>query len=1246
MSGDDVQITIRVDDRTAAGFRAVDGRLRDMRGRFVSEGALMSGSMNRLSSSISGVKGSIIPLAAAAVPLAAAFAPVAVKAGAASLAVAAFGVAAAGQASSLKAAADAQKKYEDAVTKSGRGSKAAADAQRAAMASLAGMPEATQRAAVGFQTLKGQYQDFSDSTAKFTMAPVEKSFAVLGEIIPRLTPMVKGSSEQLDRLVTVAGGAVASPGFDAFSDRVSKFANDSLKDGVDGVIHFAQALSQGEASGPIATFMEYAERNGPALRETLTTVGDAVSTLVEAAADAGPGMLTLVNAAAGLVAALPPEVVTVLMQTAVALKAVSLAGAGAAAIAGGVATLGTRLTALGAASAAAGGGLAGMNAALNTMGTGGKAMLAAGAVGALVLATHQLSDNKGPVAVDKLATSLNALTTTGKVTGELKDNFTEMSQSVAMVSKGASDNKLAQLTSDFGTFVGISTGPGISDARKNVDAWDKSMSSLVKSGNTEQAAAQYQLLKKAWVAGGGDLDRLKKFTNDYDSALADAKFEQEMAAQSMGVFGQAAQETSAQLAAQQKASDGLRASILALNDVNRSAYDAQIGFEASLDSLSESFAKHGATLNLDTEAGRANATAMSQAAKSQDDLIASGLAAGESLGSMTKKSSELRESMMKLAVDAFDGNKAKATEYVNTLLGVPSEIKTLVKAEKDEAVTGLAEVQSAIEKTPGTKSVKVDALNGAAIAALRAVGIKTETLPDGRTRVFTSNGQSLGSIGAVTSAMNRLNGKSANTYVTTTYRIRGNPNVASGTYLGSTAGRSADGNIYTGRSYADGGMESHVAQIAQPTFRMWAEPETGGEAYIPLAQAKRPRSQAILGDVAERFGYRLEKFAGGGMSQAQKNARAGLSGSFGISHFGRMAGYGTDPFEKSLGKPADIAALVSALNGARGDIRAAFSGRTESRLLKMLDSTGNSLLKYEKKLNAVNKALDSARGKLSDLRSAASSLSSTVKGGVLSSANITRGASGDGPVTVASIMGGLTEGRDKASAWEKALADLKKRGVSKDLIEQIAEAGISGGGLETAGALLGASSSEIRSMNSLQGQISASATAAGKNSSDAVYGAAIKAQTASVTRLQKSQDKLESTMANLAKNLEKALQRALAGKAAGGIVGGAASGGIRSSMTWVGEQGPELLDLPAGSRVWSNPDSRRKAAQAPWASMLNTPRGGGGRAPADGGAPGQPLVINVNFGGHDLGQIWLDAGRSEVRAHGGSLKATLGNTRD
>lgn len=61
------------------------------------------------------------------------------------------------------------------------------------------------------------------------------------------------------------------------------------------------------------------------------------------------------------------------------------------------------------------------------------------------------------------------------------------------------------------------------------------------------------------------------------------------------------------------------------------------------------------------------------------------------------------------------------------------------------------------------------------------------------------------------------------------------------------------------------GTENHVAQIAGPgAMRLWAEPETGGEAYIPLSPAKRGRSTAILQNVAQRFGLNVTPFADGG----------------------------------------------------------------------------------------------------------------------------------------------------------------------------------------------------------------------------------------------------------------------------------------------------------------------------------------------------------------------------------------------
>ncbi|PSR64001.1 MULTISPECIES: phage tail tape measure protein [Nocardia] len=69
---------------------------------------------------------------------------------------------------------------------------------------------------------------------------------------------------------------------------------------------------------------------------------------------------------------------------------------------------------------------------------------------------------------------------------------------------------------------------------------------------------------------------------------------------------------------------------------------------------------------------------------------------------------------------------------------------------------------------------------------------------------------------------------------------------------------------------ADGGIDNLPGQAtvwsAQTRYYQVSEPETGGEAFIPLAPAKRARSTEILGTVASHFGYGLTPMADGGIA--------------------------------------------------------------------------------------------------------------------------------------------------------------------------------------------------------------------------------------------------------------------------------------------------------------------------------------------------------------------------------------------
>lgn len=104
-----------------------------------------------------------------------------------------------------------------------------------------------------------------------------------------------------------------------------------------------------------------------------------------------------------------------------------------------------------------------------------------------------------------------------------------------------------------------------------------------------------------------------------------------------------------------------------------------------------------------------------------------------------------------------------------------------------------------------------------------------------------------------------------------------------------------NGGIAAAEAYANGGTRlPDRALIQKPDPRgglvQWAEPETGGEAFIPLAMGKRGRSTDILSTVASMFGYALVP--------NEKNV-SGLAGGVAGSVVKRLLqGAGSDRFSK------------------------------------------------------------------------------------------------------------------------------------------------------------------------------------------------------------------------------------------------------------------------------------------------------------------------------------------------------------
>ncbi|NEC76487.1 hypothetical protein [Streptomyces rochei] len=813
-----------------AGISAgADGSLRDLQGRFLTLAdaqrlvddttGQVQRSMTQLSDATDKLGGSIkanlISLLPAAIPVAASLASsaaaVAAQFGAVAVAAGAYALALGPQIGKIGEVADAQEKLDEALATSGAGSAEAGKAALEYERQLAGLSPATQEAAVAVGLLKDSYQEWSDSLSGDVMAPFTKGVAVANALLPETTGLVKGASTQFDRLITLVAGGISTPGFDRLNDRFTDFTTETLDNGIDKLTVFLAKLDAGEYDGGgVAEFFDWAEAQGPVVWDTLENIGEALMNVLQAGADVSVGMLDVVNVLSDIVSAVPPGAIATILQLAIAIKAVRLAAAGGAAASAAMAAIATQVGAMRGAAAGTSGALAGTSAAIGTLSRTAKLAVAGTGIGLLLITLSELSaasDQPKPN-VDSLATSLTELAHSGKVSGEAMRVYGDDLSGLGDALQKVVDPKgLDQVQQSIVSFFGMDSTP-IKNAKEDLNAFDEALASMVSNGNADMAAAALERTIQQLEAQGQSTDGLRGKLDAYNDALAAQALEQELAAQSMGIFGTQAQAVQAKLDAQKSSADGLRQSVLALNDAHRSAYDAQIGFEASLDALTESFATNGATLDLNTEAGRANAQAMSAAAKAHDEMLASGLEAGESMASMTGKSEQLRGEMLRLAQQTGMTDQ-EAQQYVNTLVGTPEDIRTQVILERQDALEGLHNVQSEIRRTPDSHTVTVDTLNSAAIAALEEVGLRTRRLPDGRTEVFTANGQALGSIGSVDRALKNLDGDTASTSVINTIVTNYVTNYLQGRSQHDIVG--AQGGLFTGdrfkrgRGYAGGG---------------------------------------------------------------------------------------------------------------------------------------------------------------------------------------------------------------------------------------------------------------------------------------------------------------------------------------------------------------------------------------------------------------------------------------------------------
>ncbi|MFI1100248.1 phage tail tape measure protein [Streptomyces melanogenes] len=183
--------------------------------------------------------------------------------------------------------------------------------------------------------------------------------------------------------------------------------------------------------------------------------------------------------------------------------------------------------------------------------------------------------------------------------------------------------------------------------------------------------------------------------------------------------------------------------------------------------------------------------------------------------------------------------------------------------------------------------------------------------------------------------------------------------------------KQADGGIL--EFYANGGVrrEQHIAQIAPAgAWRVWAEPTTGGESYIPLSPAKRTRSRAIAEETVRRLGGGpVTWYANGGITgglsgfQYKKLELFTLSGiagnsqtkdgKFDLAKFGKNLGHSVEIAERWR---RDLATVASRAGQDVADALAAMGEQGIDLTHKMATGSSKYLREMSKDLEALAKA--------------------------------------------------------------------------------------------------------------------------------------------------------------------------------------------------------------------------------------------------------------------------------------------------
>ncbi|MFF0822413.1 hypothetical protein ACFYUR_18785 [Micromonospora haikouensis] len=508
----------------------------------------------------------------------------------------------------------------------------------------------------------------------------------------------------------------------------------------------------------------------------------------------------------------------------------------------GIAAMG--VAAQGAAAKMAAMGPAGQKAATGMTGLASATGKAVTALVALQLAGVVFDQFVDPIAdVDRLTKSVENLAETGKTTGELARVFGDNLEGLGLSAATAGDKWFPNLGRSIESLIPptkslneLFYGESFTGSRERIQSLDAAIAQYAKTtNNTAGVNAAWNRVLSASGLDAGELAKIMPQTVDQMERLNGAAHG--------GAGSLAALETRARTltGGLQGAVTSGRDLIDVFNELNGAAIssaEAEIKAEESVDRLSAALKENGRALNKQgTDFDIANEKGRENKQLTLDMIQAAAEAAQkrfEETGSV-EQAAGVYDKYIEALRKTLHGAKL-TDEQIDALIErygmMPPAVTTPVTAPgATTAASQVGGVLYQIRQLPNGKVVVIGAKTAQAMADMRAAKAVLQSFRD---RSFTITGQ-------------------------VRWTSSGNLKVPGGTQLRRWGG------IDRPVAMASGGMmQAGIYPASNPPLVKFAEPETGGEAYIPR-KGDRNRNLSILSEAASWSNARVVPMASGGI---------------------------------------------------------------------------------------------------------------------------------------------------------------------------------------------------------------------------------------------------------------------------------------------------------------------------------------------------------------------------------------------